>query len=111
MLKEYDSHPDEGDVQVNHITTMLYMSVDAQANSGLAPTPRVLYTTGVELTHNIVELIDADDDNDEDLISEVVHKVEYLPENENNQPKDEEDQAEEPNKEYVCGMRTRRRPE
>ena len=37
--------------------------------------------------------------------------MEYVPENENNQPEDEEDQSEEPNKEYGCGIIIRRRPE
>ena len=58
-----------------------------------------------------MELTDADEDDVEDLSSEVVHKLEYIPANEKYQPKDEEDQAEELNKEYVSGMRIRRRPE
>ena len=37
--------------------------------------------------------------------------MEYVPENENNQPEDEEDQSEEPNKEYGHVMRIRRQPE
>ena len=57
-----------------------------------------------------MDIVDADDNNDEYLSSKVVHKVEYLPENENNQPEDEEYQSEEPNKEYGCGKRIRTQP-
>ena len=111
VLIESNLQPGEGDVQVNHIPTMSYMDAAAQANAGLVPTPRVSQTIGVEPTHNVVDLTDADDDDDEDVSSEVVHKVEYVLENDNNQPEDEEDQAEEPNKEYGRGMRIRRLPE
>ena len=47
-----------------------------------------------------MDLIDTDDYDDEDLRSEVVHKVENVPENENenDQPEDEEEQAEEHNR-------------
>ena len=87
------------------------MAAASRANSDLTLTPRVLQTTGVEPTHNVVDLTDVNDDDDEDLSSEVVHKVEDVPESENNHPKDEEYQAEEPNKEYGRGMRIRRRPD
>ena len=73
---------------------MSYMAAADQANAGLAPTPRVSQTTGVEPIHKFVDLTDADDDDYEDLSSEVVHKLEDVPENQNNQPEDEEDQAE-----------------
>ena len=68
-------------------------------------------TTGVEPTHNAVYLIDADDNDVEYLSSEVVHKVEDVTANDNDQPKDEEDQAAELNKEYGRGKRIRRQPE
>ena len=58
-----------------------------------------------------MDLTDADIDDDEDLISEVVHKVENVHENENDQPEDEEEQEEEHNKEYSCGMIIRKLPE
>ena len=78
---EYDSQPDEGGVQENRIPTMSYLAAADRANSGLALTPGVSQTTGVELTHNVLDLTDVDDDYDEDLISEVIHKVENVPEN------------------------------
>ena len=59
-----DLQPDEGALQVNSIPTMLYMAAAARANAGIAPTPRVLHTTGVEPTHNCVDLTDADYDDD-----------------------------------------------
>ena len=92
--------PDKGAVKANPIPTMSYLAASARANAGLALTPGVLHTTGVELTHNVVDLIDTDDYDDEDLRSEVVHKVENVPENENenDQPEDEEEQAEEHNR-------------
>ena len=68
-------------------------------------------TTGVEPTYNIVDLIYVDGNDDEDISSEEVHKLEDVPENDNNQPGDEEHQAEQPNKEYGCGMIIRRQPE
>ena len=63
MLLESYLQPDEGAVQVNPIPTMSYIVAPARENSGLAPTPRVLQTTGVEPTHNVVDLTDADDDD------------------------------------------------
>ena len=111
VLLESDLRPDEGEEQANPIPTMPYMAASARANASLAPNPRLLHTTGVEHTHNVVDLIYADDYDDEDLSSEVLHKVEYVPENENNHTEYEEDQAEEPNKEYGCGMKIRRLPE
>ena len=92
VLMESDLQPDEGAVQANPIPTMSYMSAAARADAVLASTPQVSHTTGVEHKHNVVDLTDADDDDYEDLSSEVVHKVENVPENENNKPKDEEDQ-------------------
>ena len=77
---------------------MSYLSAAALENDGIAPTPRLLQTSGVESTKNVVDLTDADDDAVEDLSSVVVHKVEGVPANENDQPKDEEDQTEELNK-------------
>ena len=83
---ESDLQPDEGAVKASPITTMTYMAAAAQENAGLAPTPQVSQITGLEPTHNIVDLIDADGDDDEDLSSEVVHELEDVSENENNQP-------------------------
>ena len=83
---------------MNHIPTTSYIAVADRDISGIAPTTIVLQTTRVEPTHNVVDLIYADDDDNEYLISEVVHKVEDVPENENNYSEDEEYQAEEPNK-------------
>ena len=77
VLMTSDLKPDEA----NPIPTMSYIAAADRENAGLAQTPRVLQTTGVEPTQNIVDLIDADDDDDEDLISEVVHKVEDVPAN------------------------------
>ena len=65
----------------------------------------------MEPTHNVVDLTDADENDIEDLSSEVVPKVEAVPANENDQPKDEEDQSKELNKEYGHRMRIRRLPE
>ena len=79
-IMKYDLQPGEGAVQANPIPTMSYMTAAAWANAGLALNPRVSQTTCVEPTHNVVELIDADDDDDEDLSSELVHKVEDVPE-------------------------------
>ena len=98
VFLEYDLQPDEGAVQENPISTMSYLAAAAWENAGLATTPQVYQTIGVETTQNVVDLIDADDDDVEDLRSEVVHKVEAVLANENDHPKDEEDQAEEPNK-------------
>ena len=91
VLLESDLQPDEVSVQANPIATMSYLAEAAQENDCLAPTPRVLQTTGVEPTHNVVDLTDADDDDVEDLLSEVLHKVEAVPANDNDQPKYEED--------------------
>ena len=90
VIMESDLQSDEGVVQANPIPTMLYLDAAARENDGLAPTPGVSHSTGVEPTHNVVELTDVDDDDDEDLSSEVVNKVENVPENENDQPEDEE---------------------
>ena len=76
---EYDLQPDEGNVQENPIPTMSYLSAADRANSGLASTPGLSQTTGVEPTHNVLDLIDVYDDYDEDLISEVIHKVANVP--------------------------------
>ena len=81
MLLESDLHPDEGAVQANPITTMSYITAAAQENSGLALTPQVSQTIGVEPIYNVVDLTDADDNDVEDLSSEVVHKLEFVPEN------------------------------
>ena len=93
VLLESDLQPDEGAVQANTIPTMSYVSADDRANYGLTPAPEVLQTTWVESTNKIVDLTDTDDDDFEYLISEVVHKVEAVPENEKYQTKDEKDQA------------------
>ena len=77
---------------------MSYLAAAARENAGLAPTPQLLQTTGLEPTHDVVDLADAYEDDVEDLSSEVVHKVEAVPENENDNPKDDEDQSEELNK-------------
>ena len=58
-----------------------------------------------------MDLVDADDDDDEYLSSEVVHKVENVPENENDQPEDKKEQAEEHNREYGRGKRIRKLPD
>ena len=58
-----------------------------------------------------MDLIDADEDDDEYLSIEVVHKVENVPENENDKPEDEEEQAEKHNREYGCGKRIRKQPD
>ena len=108
VLMESDLQPDEGSVQANPIPIMSYMAAAAWANACLALNPRVLQITGVEPTHNVVDLTDTDEDDDKDLSSEVVHKVDDLHENENNEPKDEEDQSEEPNEECGSGMIIRR---
>ena len=79
MLLESDLHPDEGAVQANPIPNMSYLAAAAWENYGLASTPRLLHTTGVEPTHNIVEFIDSNDDDVEYLSSEVVHEVEAVP--------------------------------
>ena len=67
----------------------------------------------MEPTHKVVDLTYVDDDNDEYLSSEVVYKVENVPDNENYQPEDEdeEDQAEELNREYGRVTRIRNLPE
>ena len=104
VILEYDLQPDECAVQVNPRPTMSYLSAASRENSGLAQTSQVLHTTGVEPTYNVVDLIDADDDDVEDLTSEVVHKVGSIPANDNNQPKDKRDQAEELKKKYGRGM-------
>ena len=83
--------------------TMPYMAAATLTNAGLARTKRLFQNTGLEPIHKLVDLIDADDDDDGYLRSEVVHKVEDI--------LDEEYQAEEPNKEYGRGMRIRRRPD
>ena len=62
-------------MQANHIPTMSYLDAVARANDGLSPTPGVSHTTGVEPTHNVVDLTDSYEDDDEDLSSEVVHKL------------------------------------
>ena len=111
VLLEYEFQPDEGVVQANTIPTMSYLAAAAWTNAGLAPTTLVSQTTGVEPTHNIVYLTDADDDDVEDLSNEMVHKVEAVHANDKYQPKYEEEQAEEINKEYGRGMRIIRRPE
>ena len=54
---------------------MSYLDAVARANDGLSPTPGVSHTTGVEPTHNVVDLTDSYEDDDEDLSSEVVHKL------------------------------------
>ena len=77
---------------------MLYLDEDALANAGIAPTPEVSQTKIVQPTHNVVNLIDVDGDDDEDLSSEVVHKVGNVPQNENDQPEDDKEQAEEHNR-------------
>ena len=71
------------------IPNMSYLPAAAQENYGLAPTPRLSQTTRVEPTNNVVDVIDVDDDGVEDLSSEVVHKVEAVPANENDQPKND----------------------
>ena len=45
-----------------------------------------------------MDITDADDYDDEDLISELLHKVKNVPENENDHPGDEENQEEELNR-------------
>ena len=55
--------PDEA----NTIPTMSYIAEADRENAGLAKTPRVLQTTGVEPTHNVLDLTDADDDDYKDL--------------------------------------------
>ena len=65
----------------------------------------------MEPTHNVVGLTYADEDDYEDLRSEVVHKVEDVPENENNHPRMRKIKQRKPNKEYGSGMIMRRRPE
>ena len=90
---------------------MSYLAAAAWANTGLAPTPQVSHTTGLEPIDKIVDLTDADENDVQDLSSEVVYKVESVPANEKDQPKDKEYQAEELKKEYGHGMRIRRRPE
>ena len=95
---ESELQPNEGSVQANPIPTMLYLAASNRSKAGLAPTSQLLQTTGLEPTHNVVNLTDAYEDGIEDLSSEVVHKMEAVPENQNDQPKDEEDQTEELNK-------------
>ena len=95
---ESELQPDEGSVQANPIPTMLYLAASNRSKAGLAPTSQLLQTTGLEPTHNVVNLTDAYEDGIKDLSSEVVHKMEAVPENQNDQPKDEEDQTEELNK-------------
>ena len=90
---------------------MPYLAAAYCANSGLAPTPGVFQTTGVEPNNNVVDLTDADDNDDEDLSSEVVHKVENVPGSKNDQPEDYKEQAEEHNRGYSLGMRIRKRIE
>ena len=45
-----------------------------------------------------MDITDADDYDDEDLISELLHKVKNVPENENDHPRYEENQEEELNR-------------
>ena len=65
----------------------------------------------METTHNVVELTDSDDDDDEYLSSEAVHKVENVTNNKNDQPEAEEYQAEELNMEYGSEMIIRKQLE
>ena len=55
----------------------------------------------MEHTYKGVDLIDADDDDVEDFSIEMVLGVGSVPSNENYEPKDEEDQAKEINKNMV----------
>ena len=54
---------------------MSYLAAAARANAGLAPTTGVSQPTGVVST-GVVDLIDATDDNDDNLGTILVPKVE-----------------------------------
>ena len=67
-----DLQPENGTVQAEPVPSMSYLATAAHANAGLAPTTMVSQATGVVPTHNVVDLTQEDDDNDNEVCVEDV---------------------------------------
>ena len=107
--------PDDGAVQASPVPTMTYLAAVDQINADLAPTTGMSQTTGVGPTHNVVDLIDADDDDDNmEMVptAETVPKVEDAIDKEKTVEDfiDTEETAQDETHNYGRGMRNCMKP-